>query len=96
MSEPMVRVYDGSPPLKVTDPIEGRRLLFEFPVRCLHENVHVATINYRVFIRDWYGHRTVDCATEQEAWAAIGSRSFGGLYEVTSPAGLDTSQFVPF
>lgn len=54
------------------------------------------TINYIVTIDDWFGHREICCETELDAWDAIGSRTFGGLYKVSSPTGLDTSDFIPF
>lgn len=52
--------------------------------------------NYEVHIQDWNGNRTVKCDTEEQAWEAIGNRAFGGLYQVTSPTGLNTYQFIPY
>ena len=53
-------------------------------------------VNYIVHIQDWHGHRQVECKTEKEAWDAIGSCAFGGLYQVSSPTGKDTYDFIPF
>lgn len=52
--------------------------------------------NYVVKISDWYGKREVKCRTKAEVWEAIDSRSFGGLYEVSSPTGKSISEFIPF
>jgi hypothetical protein len=52
--------------------------------------------NYVVIIHDWTGRQVIQCKTKKQAWDAVGSRTFGGLYEVHSPAGLDTGEFVPF
>ena len=38
----------------------------------------------------------VPCDTVDEVWDTIGKRSFGALYEVISPAGKDTQEFIPF
>lgn len=53
-------------------------------------------VNYVVSICDWNGRRTVECETVDQVWDAIGSRTFGGLYEVSSPTGQDCSEFIPF
>ena len=52
--------------------------------------------NYIVTTRSWKGTITTECETPEEAWNAIGDMSFGGIYEVDSPAGLSTDEFVPF
>lgn len=54
------------------------------------------TVNYIVLIHDWAGRRVVECETVQETWDAIDSRTFGGLYEVSSPTGQDCWEFTPF
>lgn len=51
---------------------------------------------YIVVIDDWNGHREIECETEEEAWDAVGSRTFGGLYYVKSTNGEDVYEFVPF
>ncbi len=53
-------------------------------------------VNYVVHINDAHGYRKVTCNTEKEAWDAIGKSTFGGLYEVSSPNGLDVSDFIPY
>lgn len=53
-------------------------------------------VNYVVCISDWNGRRKIICETVEEAWKAAGTRTFGGLYEVYSPAGLDCSDFIPY
>jgi hypothetical protein len=52
--------------------------------------------NYVVVTRSFKGVETTECNTVEEAWKAIGNMSFGGIYDVTSPAGLPTDEFVPF
>lgn len=52
--------------------------------------------NYVVVTRSWKGTVTTNCTTVEEAWDAIGDMSFGGIYEVYSPVGLPTEEFVPF
>jgi len=52
--------------------------------------------NYIVKICDWHGHRTIHCETEDEVWVAIGSRAFGGLYEVYSETGKELAMFTVF
>jgi len=53
--------------------------------------------NYLVSINDWYGHREVECNSEEEVRETIGSVIFGGLYVVSSPVGLDIGEtFIPF
>ena len=54
------------------------------------------TVNYIVYITYWHGSRQIECEAEDQAWDAIGSRMFGGLYSVVSPTGLDTDQLIPF
>jgi hypothetical protein len=51
--------------------------------------------NYLVHIQDWNGMRTIKCYSSTQVWKAIGSRTFGGLYQVTSPTGKDCGQFIP-
>lgn len=53
-------------------------------------------INYIVKIQDNRGQREIECETEDDAWDAIGSMSFGGLYQVESPTGLCVNDFIPF
>ena len=52
--------------------------------------------NYIVRISDWNGKRIIVCNDEDAVWEAIGSRTFGGLYEVSSPTGKNVNQFMPF
>ena len=52
--------------------------------------------NYVVVTRSFKGTVTTHCNTVEEAWDAIGDMTFGGIYDVTSPTGLDTEEFVPF
>lgn len=56
----------------------------------------IMIINYIVEIHDWHGTRKIECETINETWEAIGSRAFGGLYNVGSPTGKDVSEFIPF
>lgn len=35
-------------------------------------------------------------ATEEEAWDIIGRHPMGSLYSVSSPKGLEVSQFIPY
>ena len=42
------------------------------------------------------GTHSFNCASEQEVWDVIGRHPFGSLYEVSSTAGEDVSQFIPF
>lgn len=51
--------------------------------------------SYRVRTQSFKGTEVSDCETVGEVWDAIGRMSFGGIYEVSSPLGLDTSEFVP-
>lgn len=53
-------------------------------------------INYIVKIKDTKGDRALGCANVEEVYSALGSGSFGALTSVSSPAGLDVSQFVSF
>jgi hypothetical protein len=52
--------------------------------------------NYIVVTRSWKGTETTECNTVDEAWQAIGNMSFGGLYDVHSPNGLSTDDFIAF
>jgi hypothetical protein len=52
--------------------------------------------NYVVVTHSFKGTVTTHCDTVDEAWDAIGSMSFGGIYNVTSPTGQCTDEFVPF
>ena len=52
--------------------------------------------NYEVKLRDQQGQRTIKCDTVNQAWKAIGQMTYGGLYEVSSPTGKSTSEFIPF
>lgn len=52
--------------------------------------------NYIVTTRSWKGKEVTECNTIEEAWKAIGNMSFGGIYDVMSPTGLGTDEFVPF
>jgi hypothetical protein len=54
------------------------------------------TVNYVVKTQDWSGKQVTECETEQQVWNAIGSASFGALYEVSSPTGLSCDKFIPF
>ena len=53
-------------------------------------------INYIVTIQDGRGRREIKCDTEEQAWKAVGSRDFGGLYSVGSPTGKSVGGFIPF
>ena len=60
-------------------------------------NKPVKVVNYIVTTQCWnYGKRVTECTTVEEAWDAVGARSFGGLYDVSSPTGLDVYDFVPY
>lgn len=54
---------------------------------------HLAGANYIVTVdsRDSY-----EAETPEEVWEIIGKQRFGSLHYVTSPVGLDTSEFVPY
>ena len=52
--------------------------------------------NYIVTTQGWSGRKVTECETVDECWDAIGAASFGSLYEVNSPVGLDVSNFIPF
>lgn len=52
--------------------------------------------NYVVWVQDANGARIINCDTIKEVWAAIGSRTMGGLYRVSSPTGQDCSDFIPY
>lgn len=54
---------------------------------------HLAGANYIVTIncRDQYSADTPD-----EAWRIIGEQPFGAGHIVTSPVGLNVSEFIPF
>lgn len=52
--------------------------------------------NYVVHISDSFGTRRIECETEKEAWDAIGRSTFGSLYSVSSPKGLNVDDFIPF
>jgi hypothetical protein len=54
---------------------------------------HVAGANYLVCINSRETH-TAD--TEAEVWEIIGRQPFGSGYLVTSPAGLDVYDFIPY
>lgn len=51
------------------------------------------TPNYRVTIN---GYRSYDADTEAEVWDIVGRQPFGTLFTVSSPKGLDVSDFVPY
>ena len=48
--------------------------------------------NYIVTI----GRKDYGCMTAEEAWKCIGKRSFFMGYTVSSPKGLDVSDFIPY
>ena len=52
--------------------------------------------NYVVVTHSFKGTERTECNTVEEAWDAIGSMSFGGIYSVDSPVGLPTDEFIPF
>lgn len=52
--------------------------------------------NYEVKIRDWNGERTILCDTVKQAWDALGKRTFGGAYTVSSPTDKCTREFIPY
>lgn len=60
------------------------------------EQLELFETNYIVTTQGWSGVKVTKCNTPSEVWDAIGRASFGALYEVKSPAGLDTGEFVPF
>ena len=49
--------------------------------------------NYIVISRGRLGSETIECETKKEVWDAIGR---GWAYTVSSPAGLDVTEFIPF
>ena len=51
--------------------------------------------NYIVVTQSFKGAEITSCNTPEEVWDAIGNMTFGGIYEVLSPAGLPTDEFVP-
>jgi hypothetical protein len=52
--------------------------------------------NYVVTTSSWKGRFVTECDTSREVWDAIGSMSFGGIYRVDSPKGLDLAEFIAF
>lgn len=52
--------------------------------------------NYVVTTSSFQGTVVTHCETVDEAWKAIGSMSFGGIYRVDSPTGKPTDEFIPF
>ena len=52
--------------------------------------------NYVVVTRSFKGTVTTHCDTVDEVWDAIGDMSFGGIYDVISPTGLSTDDFIAF
>ena len=56
------------------------------------EQEHLDGANYVVHI----GYKSLCAETVQEVWQLIGSRQFGQSYMVSSPIGLDVSEFIPF
>lgn len=54
---------------------------------------HLDGANYIVTINS---SKDYPADTEEEAWRIIGERRFGSCYMVTSPVGLDCSDFVPY
>ena len=52
--------------------------------------------NYIVVTHSWKGTEITECHTVDEAWKAVGNMSFGGIYDVTSPTGQCTEEFVSF
>lgn len=54
-------------------------------------------VNYVVSLRNVRKpHAVIRCETEDEVWDALLAGDFGGGYEVWSPTGMETGQFVPF
>ncbi len=51
---------------------------------------------YIVVTRSFKGVETTKCNTPDEVWDAIGNMSFGGIYEISSPQGLSTYEFIPY
>lgn len=51
---------------------------------------------YVVDVKDWKGWRKTACWSKEEVRTAIGNMVFGGLYQVYSPLGLPTDEFVPY
>lgn len=54
---------------------------------------HVAGANYIVTINS---RRSYAADTAEEVWRIIGSQPFGTCHYVTSPAGLDVDDFIPY
>jgi len=54
---------------------------------------HELEINFIVITRGQYGTQEFKCHDEEDVWEAIG-RDWN--YEVSSPTGKDTKQFIPF
>lgn len=52
--------------------------------------------NYIVTTRDFNGKKITECESKEDVYEAIGSMNMGGMYEVESPTGKDTSEFIPF
>lgn len=52
--------------------------------------------NYIVGTSSFKGVEITECHTVDEAWKAVGNMSFGGIYDVTSPTGQCTEEFVSF
>lgn len=53
-------------------------------------------INYIVHIQDSRGKRQIGCVTVQEVYRAKGTAYIGAITSVSSPVGLDVSQFIPY
>lgn len=49
--------------------------------------------NYIVVSRGHLVSETIECKTKKEVWDAIGK---GWSYTVSSPIGLDVTEFIPF
>jgi hypothetical protein len=49
--------------------------------------------NYIVHLNDF--RKDIECDTKNDVWNAIQKQGWGG-YGVSSPVGLDTSEFIPF
>jgi hypothetical protein len=52
--------------------------------------------NYVVVTYSFRGTVTTHCDTADGVWEAIGSMSFGGIYNVSSPSGQSIDEFIPF
>lgn len=52
--------------------------------------------NYIVTTQGWSGREVTECFTVKEVWAAKGRMSFGGKWNVSSPANKPLYMFVTF